>query len=203
LISISVFSLSGLLFGYIDVMMLGYFVSGELIGYYRAAFSLIGALVPLMTVAGALFPVFSRLDKESLERGFGKSLKMISLISIVSFVILISLAPIIIRLVFGLEYSPSIQILQILSILIIMLPISSLYETYFVSKGKPKKIAKLLIISTILNIGLNLALILWLLNYSPYMAVIGVCIATILSRGFYFIFLIVERRKIYSQHRNN
>jgi len=58
----AVISLSGVFFGNIDKIILGRFVAGEFIGYYQAAFSLIGALTSLSAFGAVLLPIFSRMN---------------------------------------------------------------------------------------------------------------------------------------------
>ena len=67
---LTVLGISGLFFGYIDMIMLGHFIGAEFIGYYYAAFSLIAALVAILGFSPALFPIFSRLKGDKLRRAY-------------------------------------------------------------------------------------------------------------------------------------
>ena len=187
--------LSGVFFGYIDIIMLGHFVEANFIGFYQAAFSIIGAIYPLIPFSFVLFPIFNKLKGKRLNEGFGKSLKIIMFFSFLFFIGVFIFAPLIIKIIFGNNYLSSIMILRILSCLIFITPITALYMDYFYVIGRPKLITILLITTTILDIFLNYFLITWLLNYSQIMAIIGAGIATILSKIILLICLILFKKK--------
>jgi len=188
-------TLSGVFFGYIDMVMLGRFVLSEFIGHYRIAFSLIGSAVPLISFSVVLFPIFSRIKGKRLKRALKKSIKVTLFLSLLSIVATLLLAPLAVKLVFGQEYAPAIPLLRLLSLLLICLPLSAIYWSYLVSKGKTKTASWLLISSTIINIVLNYLMITWLITYSQFMAVIGAAIATVVSRYFYLFGLMFFSRK--------
>lgn len=195
LLPISVTILSGAFFGYIDMVMLGRFVFAEFLGYYQAAFSLIGAAAPFITFSAVLFPIFSRLKGKRLEQGFRKSFRITLIISAFFLLLTFLLAPLAINIIFGSEYQNAIPLLRIFSILLINLSITPLYSSYLISQGRPNIVAKYLIISTLLNIVLNYLFITWFLTYSQGMAIIGAAIATITSRYVYLFALMIYRRK--------
>lgn len=196
LILISTTALSGMFFSYIDIFMLGHFVSGEFIGYYQAALSIIGSIFPLIPLAAVLFPIFSRIEGDQLERGFKKSLYITALISVALFILLFLLSPFLIKIIFGDEYLLAVPLLRILSLLMIITPSITIYYNYFIAIGKPGITTKSLIISTLLNIVLNYFLISYFLNYSQFYAVIGASIGTIISRYFYFFVLLISKRRL-------
>jgi len=189
-----VISLSGLLFGYIDIIFLGRFVSSELIGSYQVAFSLSGALAPLIAFANVLLPIFSRMNGKRLEKGFKKSVKMTFVISIFFFLLLFIFASPIIRIMFGEGYTLSSSFLRVLSLLVLSTPIISVYSAYFIAKGRTQILSKLLIASMVFNIFLDYIFIISLIAYSQTMAVFGVIFATIISRGLYLFTLIVFKK---------
>jgi PST family polysaccharide transporter len=189
-------SLSGVFFGYIDIIMLGKFVSSEYIGYYTAAFNFIGALVPLITFSTALLPIFTGLNKDKLELFFKKSLRLSFFFSLIGAFILLSFSQLLISIIFGAEYSPSSNVLRIFSLLLIVSPIIELYSTYFTAIGKPVWITKSLVISTIMNICLNYLFISTLIIYGQIYAIYGATIATIISRFYYMFSLIWSKKKI-------
>ncbi len=194
IIPISVTILSGVFFGYIDMIMLGRFVSAEYIGYYRAAFSLVGAAGSLLAFSNVLFPVFNRIKGKRLDKALRKSVQLSFLLSISSIIFTLTFAYYLVLIVFGKEYLLSVSLLKILTPLLITFPLISIYTSYLISKNKPGKVAKLLIVSTVLNIILNYVFITWLIQYSQFMAVVGVCIATIISRYFYLFALIIFKK---------
>ena len=180
----------------IDKVMLGYFVQAEFIGYYTAALSLIGGISPFLGFAAiVLLPIFSRMKGKRLEIALKKSRNLVLILSIATFIFILLFAPVIISVIYGSEYALAINILRLFSGLLIFLSLIALYQTYYISQGKPKKIAKLLIISTILNIFLNYIFITSLLPYGHLAAVYGASIATIISQGFYLGGLVLGRKK--------
>ena len=177
-------AISTMFFAYIDILMLGHFVESIFIGFYQAAFSLVGSVIALLTFSTALFPIFNRLKGRALERGLRKAIRVTMIFSVlVSFLIYIS-APFLIKIIFGPEYSSAIPILRIMSILIIGLPVSGLYSSFIISKGAPWTISKISLLSTLINVALNYIFITTLLPYGMMSAVIGATVATILSRYF-------------------
>ncbi|MBS3086406.1 oligosaccharide flippase family protein [Candidatus Pacearchaeota archaeon] len=187
--------LSGIFFGYIDIVMLGYFVSSEYIGYYQGAFSFINAAISLITFSGALLPIFSRLNKGKMNTFLEKTTKVVSLVSIILFLFIFFAAEPLILTIFGQEYASSINILRILSLLLLSIPITTIYSTYFLSSGKPGVVSKFLVISTIINIILNYLLISYFISHSSLYATYGAAAATIISRYSFMIFLMVYRRR--------
>ena len=195
LIATAVFVLSGVFFGNIDKIMLGRFVASEFIGYYTVAFSLVGALIPLVGFAGiVLFPIFSRLKGKRLKKGFRRSLKLTIPISVGVFLVTLVLSHLVVLIIYGNEYLLATNILRILSLLLIISPLIGIYSMYFISQGKPQVVSKLLIIATALNIFLNYFLITSLLKYGELTAVYGAAIATLISQGLYLGGLILWRK---------
>jgi len=195
LIAMSAIVLSGIFFTNIDRVMLGYFVQAEFIGYYTAALSLIGGVYPFLGFAAlVLLPIFSRMKGKRLEIALKKSRNLTFVLSMAAFIFILLFAPVIISIVYGSEYAPAINILRLFSVLLIFLSLIALYQTYYISQAKPQKIAKLLIISTILNIILNYILITSLLPYGHLAAVYGAGTATIISQGVYLGGLIWKRK---------
>ena len=195
LIATAVLVLSGVFFGNIDKVMLGRFVASEFIGYYTVAFSLVGALIPLVGFVGvALLPIFSRLKGKRLKKGFRKSLKLIVPISVGIFLVTFTIAHLAVLIIYGREYLLATNILRILSLLLIISPLIGIYSMYFISQGKPQVVSKLLVIATALNIFLNYFLITSLLKYGELTAVYGAAIATLISKGFYLGGLILAKK---------
>ena len=182
-------------FGSIDMVMLGRFVLSEYIGYYRAALSLATAMIPMIGFSNALLPVFSRIKNQQLERGFKKSLLITLWISFALFVFILLFSPLIIHFIYGDSYEFSINLLRSFSLLLISASIIPIYTSYFIAKGKPAIIAKLLIISVAVNIILNLLAIFLLIDYGDLFVVYGVTWATIISSWFYMFGLIVIKKR--------
>lgn len=186
ILPLSATALSGLFFGYIDQIMLGHYVESKFLGFYQVAFNLIASASSIIAFSSlSLFPIFSRLKGERLKRAFRKSMNITILISIAAMALMLFLAPVIIRVIYGEEYTQATIYLRLLSLLLISFPLISLYSSYYSSQGKTNIMAILLIISTILNIILNYILINAGLKISMSQAVTGACVGTIIARYFY------------------
>jgi len=196
ILPLSAMILSGLLFGYIDMIMLGKFVSAEFIGYYSAALSLLGPIIAILAFSSvSLFPIFGRLSKEKLKRGFKKSRKIVLGISVFSLIVAFLLAPLAIKIIYGTPYSPAINLFRILSLLILSFPLTSLYRTYYISQLKSKIVSILLIFSTALNIILTYILITTLAPLGGYYSTIGAASASVVSRYTYLALLIIMEKR--------
>ncbi|RMD45973.1 flippase, partial [Candidatus Pacearchaeota archaeon] len=150
ILPLSITALSGMFFGSIDMIMLGHFVESKFIGYYQAAFNLIGSAGALVGFSGsALFPILARLKKKRLEKGFKKSVRITFLIAFFGALFTFLFGRTIIQIVYGKAYLPSTLILQLFSLLIISAPVSGLYGTYYISQQHTKKYSILVILSTI------------------------------------------------------
>jgi len=180
--------LSGAFFGYIDTIMLGHFVTGEFIGYYAAAFSLVasaGAIIGFS--AGALFPIFARLKGKQLESGFRKTRLITLLISLGAAALTLVLAKYVVLIAYGLDYLTAVPILQFFTFFILIGPLTGLYDSYFISQERTKVIAFFLIITTLINIGLNWTFITYGLKFGMFEAILGACLATLISRVLYLL----------------
>ncbi len=185
--------LSGIFFGYIDQIMLGRYVQAEFIGFYSAAFALIGSIGAIIGFAGALFPIFSRLKGKRLQLGLKKALFVTFPVAILAVLGTLIFAEFGVKLVYGQEYLAAVQILRLISFLLISASLTGVYSNYFIAKGRTAFIAKSLVITTLLNIVLNYFLITILLKQGQMLAVYGAAIATLISRYLYLGILIFAR----------
>jgi len=174
---------SGIFFGYVDTFMLGHYVSGAYISFYSIAIMLIGSVTPLVSFApNSLLPLFAQINGSRLKKIFKKARNMTLLISIAAMAGTILLAPIGIGL-YGTKYFTAVPILQFLSIMVVLIPVSSLYDGLLMSRKKTKTTAGLTIFSTVLLIILNFFLITFGLSmFGQIGAIYGVIIASIISR---------------------
>ena len=83
---------------------------------------------------------------------------------------------------------------SIMSFLVIS-PIISLYESYFISQKRTKRLAVFLIGTTILDILLNYFFITYGLKWGMLQAVLGAGISTIFTRFLYFLLMIFFKNK--------
>lgn len=182
------------LFGSIDTLMLGRFVDAEYLGFYRAALTLVISISALLPFSGVLLPIFTQIHGKRLDRGFEKSLRYFVILAIPMVIGLMFIAKYVILLIYGKEYLLATSSLFVLSLLIIISPLVSLYSTLFQAKEKPKLLAKFVIISLIMNIVLNYILIKILLNISQEYAILGAGAATLIS-NFFFLGILIGKTK--------
>lgn len=197
ILPLSTMALSGVFFGYIDIIMLGHYISGKFISYYQTAFSLIASATAILGfTAAALFPLFSKLEGNNLEKLFKNSRNFTFLISILTGAITYLFGYWVVKIAYGSAYLPALPVLKIFTILMIFSPAGALYGNYFISQKKTKIMMWLLISATILNIILNFVGITSGLKVDGSIgAIIGATLATITSRIFYFLGLVILRKK--------
>ncbi|HIG95204.1 MAG TPA: oligosaccharide flippase family protein [Nanoarchaeota archaeon] len=196
ILPLSITALSGLFFGSIDLLILGHFVESIFLGYFQAAFNLIGSATAIVAFSGtALFPILSKLKGEQFEKGFNKGMIITGLIAISATIFTFTFAKWIILIIYGKEYINAVLLLQLLSLLLINIPLCGLYGSYYFIQKKTKMYSVLLIISTLINIILNYLFIIALLPQGMMQAVIGSCVATIISRYMFLFGLIFFRKR--------
>ncbi len=188
---LSALTLSGIFFGNIDKVFLGPLVGASIIGFYNIALSLVGTAASVIPFSAAFFPIFSRLNKRESEREFIKAILLVLASSMFLFLFIFIFSDWIIFLIYGKAYLPAQPLLKLLSSMLLLLPISGLYQSYLISRGRTRFVASANIGATILNILLNYFLIMYFLQYSQLLAAAGAAVASILSRIFSMVLLFV------------
>jgi O-antigen/teichoic acid export membrane protein len=193
----SIASISLVLFGYVDIIMLGIFVESAYIGYYQVAFSLIASLIVLFSFSGVLLPIFTQIHGGQLKRALFKSLRYTGIIVIPAAAGLMFFARHVIVAFYGVEYAPAATVVYILAFLLLITPFASLYSSLFQAKDKVKTLAVIVFVSLALNIIINYVLITKLLPFGQNFVILGVALATLISRLFYFLMIIINARKYF------
>ena len=189
-------SISGIFFTYIDTIMLGFFVSFAYIGFYRVAFTSVFGIIGLFTYVGTvLLPIFTNLKKQRLQIAFNKVSRFVLIFSIPATFGCLVLGKYFIKILYGGEYLPATTSFYILSLMLITYMPVTIISSLFFSKEKPKYVAKATFISLLVNIVLNYILISQLLKISEAWATAGAALATIISRAYLFIYLIIITKK--------
>ena len=185
---------SGIFFGYIDMIILGRYVQATYIGYYSAAMALIGSVSSLIGFSAAIFPIFSRLNFEKLKLGLKKAVAITIPISILAIVGTLIFSKYVILIIYGKNFLPSLPVLEWLSLILIIDPLIAIYSNYHIVLRNQNFVATTLVITTILNIILNITFITYALNhFSPEAAIIGAALATITARAVYLFILILKK----------
>jgi len=166
-----------------NIFILGLFTSHTVVGYYAIADKVISALVSLGEILNQVFfPYLSKKWEESRQNYyqiFYKTLKGLFLgMSIVALVVTLW-ASNIVQLLSGKEMVVTTELLQIMSLAVILFPIGGLFSQSFVTQQQPVYVTK----STFWTLLVNLILVGTLI---PLYGVYGLASAMILVQLFHF-----------------
>lgn len=187
---------SGILFSYIDIVVIGILLTSVSLGYYSAALAIVGGLYGFVSIANLLLPVFTQMKKEKLTEAFNKVFRYSSMVSIPLIFGSIILGKYVLRAVYGYDYVLAVYPLIFLSFLIFEFPMTDALKSLFYAREKPEYVVKISLIALFFNIILNFSLAYILLNLvNEIWAVSGVAIATSISRLFILTFLTISARK--------
>lgn len=193
---IALITSSIMLLGNIDKIIIGPFVPPEFVGYYSAAFSLVNASAFLIVFSDVFFPIFLRMRGDKLKRTFEKSIRVTFFISFILFAFLIIFATLLVKVIFGANYTASINMLRLLAFLSILFPLIELYTSYIISKGNLEKIKRVVLFILIISIFLPLLFVKVLLGYGYTAAVFGLILGVLISKATHLTCLIWISRKI-------
>jgi O-antigen/teichoic acid export membrane protein len=162
-----------------DTLMLGYFKTPDVVGLYNAALPLANLLPVVLTSMNFIYvPIISQLYSknliEEIKRNYVVLTKWIFLLTLPLFFILFLFPDVVLNLLFSSRYIGATHTLQILTIAFFCnTSLGFPYSTLLVI-GKSKFLMCVFLISAIINIILNIALI-------PPMGIVGAAIASALS----------------------
>lgn len=165
---------------HLDTIMLGFLSGNASVGFYTAATKVSHMVNQLITSIGTvMLPRLSNLvatnNFDEFKRLATRSYELISFCCYPIFIGLIIMAPIFIRLLSGTSYEPAITTLQIISPILIALPLSNLIGIQILFPyGKIKYVNMSCCIGAVVNLILNLLLI-------PLYAQDGAAIATVIA----------------------
>ncbi len=189
----AVIALSGMLYTYIDSIILSLFKGNEVVGWYSAAYGLLMVLIYIPNAANmALFPIMSRFyssSTDSLKLVYERYFKYMIIIGIPIAFGTTLLAEKIILLIFGQGFTESIIALQILVWTMIFTFAEAAYSQLLQSINKQLIITKITGICLILNILLNLILI-------PQFSYIGASFVMLLTTIIYAGYIIFSSYKL-------
>jgi len=162
-----------------DIILLGYFFGTDSVAFYSIPKKIIDSLlIPAFSLGAAVAPAiaYSMVNNKHGIDGklFYESIKYLVLLTVPIAVGLAILSRPIILILFGNEYSSSIDILRLFALLLLLFSITSISSPVLTYLGKAGMRAKLVGISAILNLLLDFALI-------PKFGVMGALYATIIT----------------------
>ncbi len=124
-----------------DDLLIGYFLGPVALGYYSVAYKLLLIMTETLisTTTKVTLPVFSKLqnEPERLRNAFYKATQMAGIIAIPLFLSVAVLAPEIVRVLFGEQWTPSIRVMQILTLIGPLHTILFYNSSVIVAMGKP------------------------------------------------------------------
>jgi O-antigen/teichoic acid export membrane protein len=170
--------ISGMVYTYIDSVMLSLFQGNEVVGWYNAAYRLILALLYIpITINITLFPSMSQFhisSKDSLNLITEKYFKLMVITGIPLGAGVTILADNIIILIFGYGYLQSIIVLQILIWTTVFTFIGAAFVRLLEATNRQLIVTKISAICVVVNILLNLILI-------PKFSYVGASISTVVT----------------------
>jgi len=173
----------------IDIVMLGKMKGEEIAGWYGVSYHLFFALATLTgAFLSAIFPVLSRFFEETeelLKKAYQKSFKVMIGVGIPVAAGTFLLAEEIILFLFGPQYQHSVVVLKIFSFLIIFSYLNGLAGYFLTSTNRQRLTAKILAVTTCINVCLNFVLI-------PRYSYIGAASATVASEVLFFAFFLLN-----------
>ncbi|BAY24259.1 putative polysaccharide transport protein [Calothrix sp. NIES-2100] len=160
-----------------DDFLIGYFLGSVALGYYTVAYRLLLVMIKLLTgvTTSVAFPTFSRLqmEPERMRRAFYQVTKYTSLISFPIFLGFLIIAPELVLALFGSKWSPSIPVMQVLSLIGILLSVSYFNNTVIKAVGEASWLLKIMLLNSVCNVLAFLFVVKWgiLAVASAYVAI--------------------------------
>lgn len=185
---LTIVSMAGVIFSYIDAIILGAYLSLKFIGYYRAAITLIIAIAGILSFPGVFISALSKIKKQNLQDSFDKILKALMILAVPATIGLISLSKYFLVFVYGYEYLEANTLLILLSPFIFLFSATSLFLSLISAREKAREFSLITFFCALLNIFLDYIAIKIFLPFSEMHAAGGVAIATLLSWTIYFVF---------------
>jgi len=178
--------ISGTVYIYSGSIIMGFLKQVTAVGWYDAAYQIIGIPIIFMTlISTSFYPALSRFAKESKERFQSLWNRQMEAMILLAFPLMTGgmiLAPKLINFLYGSSYEPATFALQILLFVAGLNFLYNPYGTALVVSGQQKKHLYGTAIAALINIFLNLLLI-------PRFSLYGAGVATLIS---YLVLLLVE-----------
>lgn len=169
----------------VDTLLIGFFVGPVAVAYYTVSKQIVDLIeTPLKSLGFTVAPSFgsqkAKNDIAPAIRLYESALFHSLLLYIPAAAGIMILADPIIQLVFGSEYVGAVQVIQILSLYIVLESVTRVTSSGLDYLGRAKSRAFVKTITSIANFGLNVILI-------PMFGVIGAAVATVTTYSMYTI----------------
>ena len=189
---LAIVALISMIYYHTDIVMLGKMKGEEVAGWYGVSYHLFFALSMISgAFLSAVFPVMSRFFKESqelLKKAFHKSFKVLVGVGIPASVGTFLLSEKIILFLFGPQYQQSIAALRILSFIIVVSYLNSLACYFLTSINRQALTAKIIAVTTGINVFLNFILI-------PRYSYRGAAYTTVVSEILFLALIFLSARR--------
>lgn len=182
------------IYSLLDVSMLTVMSNATSVGYYSNSTKIIKAAANTLTgISAVLMPRFSYLfsegNKNEIKKLSSQFLNVTFLISVPCCCGIVLAADQIVEVLFGADFSPAISTIRILSILIVLMPLSGgVFCQLLLTSGKEKSYLACVLIGTVVNVVLNYLLI-------PTLTQNGAAIASVIAEFTVSISMIVATRR--------
>ncbi|NJO39263.1 MAG: lipopolysaccharide biosynthesis protein [Cyanobacteria bacterium RU_5_0] len=139
--SILGFNFLGFINNRADDFLIGYFLGPTALGYYAIAYRILTVMTDLLvnTSSQVTLPTFSRLQEEPerFRKAFYSATQLTSSIAFPIFLGVVVFAPELVLLLFGIQWLPSIPVMQVLALVGILRSVTYFKGSVFIAMGKP------------------------------------------------------------------
>lgn len=139
-----------------DDLLVGLVLGATMLGYYSLAYGLLMIVTELLIVVpnAVVFPAFARIrqDPALLRSSFYEATQIISLTTIPFFVCLVIIAPEVVRLLYGPQWTPSTPVVQVLMLVGIVHSAFFFFGSLLKAVGKPQWRFGMLAVTALLNV---------------------------------------------------
>jgi O-antigen/teichoic acid export membrane protein len=168
----------GLVYFRIDALMLTWMKGAEATGIYTASYRLLDAITDAPgVIVAAMFPSLARLHHESrerLRRAYVSVLAVLGALGVPVMLALLVVAEPVITLLYGSGYTESVTVLRLLAVAVFFIFVDTANTMLLYSGDDLRMVLALSLVTTAVNVGLNLILI-------PRYSYNGAAVATIVS----------------------
>jgi O-antigen/teichoic acid export membrane protein len=169
------------------IILLGIFLPVEYVGYYNSSLVLVISLANLFIFSQVFLPILTNLEEERFKDFIKKVFRLFLIILLPLSFGLFILSRFFIFAIYGESYLQASVALNILSFLIILIVGVDIALSAFSAKNKLKKISSFMVVSAMVFLVLNIALIKIFMNVSNEAALLGASIASLASWIFCFV----------------
>ena len=139
-----------------DDMMVGTFLGVRALGYYTVGYRVLLYAIELLTatISAVALPAFARLqdDKAAMRRAFYRATRLSAAIAVPAFAGMAVLAGILVPLLFGPQWRPSIPVMQVLAVVGILQSVTYFDRSALIAAGSTRLELLLTLVATIGNV---------------------------------------------------